>query len=134
MPKLNVLFVEDDYDTVCGTVSAIERLGHDVVLSRSSSSATKKISEEKFDLIVMDVRLKDEDTQRGEMDTSGIMIIDRLISGEFGALNLNTKFVLYTNQKRSIKQGSIRHHNNFLGIYSKNSYLRFLIKFRNTFG
>jgi len=129
---LSVLFVEDDIDTVCGTIAGLIRLGHKVDVSNDITDATKKLRYKNYDFVIVDINLKERNDS--ELDTSGLDLINEIEGGRFDERNSETVYALYTNQRRSLNSKNVKQSDRYFGVYSKNSYAKFLLNFRKRFG
>ena len=100
------------------TLRLREHLGVDVTVAVSMDDAVKLLKGQKFDVLIVDVRLPREDN--GELrDFGGIELLSDLHLAGPDAINARTPYILLTAQMRSLSGGGIIADSRCLGVVKK---------------
>ena len=118
---LKILAVDDEPDVALGTKTLLEELGCHVIIVQSTSQATEAVALEKPDLVLVDFRLRNNDTGLATVrairerypDTPAIMISgdtapDRIREASEAGLELLHKPVVVDDLKRAIANACCR--------------------------
>lgn len=99
MDKKRVLSLEDERQTISSIVDELRNAGVYVAESETVDGAEHLIANEKFDLLLVDLRVGRLDANgklhEGHLD-EGQLFIERVKRGEHGTFNLTTPFVMLT--------------------------------------
>ena len=117
--KRSVLLVEDVVSQVSSTVFRLEdELECRVVAVVSVEAALEKLSQERFDVIIVDVKIPI--VEHGEFrDFGGVELVDRLHRMPDDHLNLLTPYIFLTAQQRSLIGGGPVADKRCLGLVKK---------------
>ena len=114
-----VLVVEDDLDTIRGTIKEIEfffSVNAEVVTTLHS--ARKRLLDSSFDFLIVDARLPEK--TGGELKAEGgVYLMNDLIDGKIGIKNIKTKFIILSAQATSLQKEGLKQYPTCVGIYSK---------------
>lgn len=125
---MKVLVVEDVTDSIEAALIFMERYAS-VVPETSFANAKKTLAKERFDLLVLDVRLVDIDHtvhERGGVD------LIKFVKSEKSSANYTTPFVMLTGQKASLDLSELKELSGFRGVFQKIRHTAFT-KFFETF-
>ncbi|MEN0065850.1 MAG: response regulator transcription factor [Myxococcota bacterium] len=81
--KPRILVVEDDLNVVQGLISGLKRAGFDVSVAMDGATATGRVLDEKFDLVVLDLMLPEQsgfsvlEATRGRVSTPVVVLSAR---------------------------------------------------------
>jgi DNA-binding response OmpR family regulator len=112
-----ILAIEDAAGTIQEVAADLKDAGINIDYAESVSQAERKLSDVIYDILIVDVMIKDSDETLAEQ--GGVELIRRLRSGELGKKNLNTPFFILTGQKPSLDEGAIHLISGCLGIEKK---------------
>lgn len=126
--NLDTLIVEDEMETVRGTLHALKRKGLTFNNVLCTEDAISAIKEKHYRLLVVDVRLPFKHGDTSE-DDAGIEFIKNLQKGEYGSLNQRTPFIVLTAQDSTIRIEEIDIYNACLGVFAKLQYKRLVNQF-----
>lgn len=90
---IRILSVEDEPETVEGTMLQLEYFGHTVWRTATYDDAASMLAKRRFSLVIVDERLLDA---RDGHVASGSSLIAALRRGDFGPSNIDTPFVFLT--------------------------------------
>ncbi len=94
---LTILSVEDEPETMAGTLSSLEYLGHRVRRVSDAEAARDRLVEQSFQLLILDQRLGDD-------DQGGSRLIFDLKHGLLGPRNADVEFVFVTGSRAWITE------------------------------
>lgn len=116
--RKRVLFVEDEPQNVRVTQARLQRSGHQTKFATNVSEAETLLRNERFDVLVVDIRLPDK--PEGVLDfDGGLTLIKQLRGGVYGEENRATPFIILTGQKRSLDLGGVQRLGGCLGVEKK---------------
>jgi CheY-like chemotaxis protein len=113
---LRILSLEDQGDTIAGTLDSLRIEGHDIVCEDDAESARERLEGEDFDVLILDQRLS------GDYQ-GGARVITELKQGLLGRRNVDVYFMFVTASREWVDQEAMGRLRGFLGIEVKGSDL-----------
>ena len=131
--SLKALLVEDVYDTVRGTMSALQSLGFIIEQASNIEAAEKLLRKTTYDLIIIDVRMPEKHLSEISPN-SGIQFLEKLRDNQYGENNSMTPFIIFTAQETANLTKLKAEYKNCIGVYGKLMHLIFIKDVRKYFG
>lgn len=103
--KVKVLWVEDEFGTIKGTVRSARRKNFDVHIAETTEDAVRLLKRDKFDLLIVDFRIPAEPKQppiKGE----GLRLIKRILDNCVDREKLQKRILLLTAQSATYRKDS----------------------------
>lgn len=128
LTKCKALLVEDDYDTVRGTIRGLERKLLHIDKVSSIEDAEKHLRESTYALLIIDVRIPKKEEDYEVAVEGGLDLIRDLKKGALGDLNNDQFYLILSAQDRSVKITEFEDDAKFLGVFGKLMNLEVLNK------
>lgn len=114
-----VLIVEDDSKSMKSTRSDLaDELGAELQIASSINEALVKLRSEHYDLVIVDVRLPEEENGNVR-DFGGVELIDKWLSLGNKSRNTETPFLFLTAQLHSLLRSEVVNSKRCLGAVKK---------------
>jgi CheY-like chemotaxis protein len=96
-PRGKILSIEDQPDTICGTMMILQRRGYEIDYALTLEEARAKLREENYELIVVDILMPEHNGGK-PVHGGGVLLLEQLKEGKLGDLNKTVPFVVATAQ------------------------------------
>jgi CheY-like chemotaxis protein len=94
----DILAIDDDEDTIEGLLSEFDLLGYSFEIARTLTDAKEKLRHKKYRVLLVDLRMKDNDDGPIKND-GGLELIRKLRKGRLGSINHHTDYVIISAQQ-----------------------------------
>lgn len=128
--KKKFLVVDDFPEEVDGTISELSLLGAELQFAENTQDFESVFQNEKFDLVLIDMRIPRSRDSLEPYDEEGIAVADHLTS----SASHNTFFLFISAQNHSISKERYANDPRFLGIFGKLSHSRIIAIILKKFG
>jgi len=115
---LKVLSIEDNVDSTSSLIEALRDVGVSVTEVATIPNATQVVRGTLFDFIIVDARVPD--VNRFDV-RGGIDFVKQLKEGDFGAANIDTRFIVLTSFVHEIDSRELIGMSGFASVLSKTS-------------
>lgn len=120
-----VLVLEDEINTIRGTLRAIKHISTNVTEVKNIVEAQNALINNRYELLIVDVRVPHNGGNK-LIAEGGIDLVNSIFEGKYGSHNKNTPFIILSAQDRSIRKESIKNSEACIGILSKLMHLEVL--------
>lgn len=113
-----ILMIEDENNIRTTRFDLENDFGCDISVAETAVDAYKELSEQLYDLIIVDVQIP-ESVDGDVLDFGGLEVMESLIDGKLGSLNKEVRYLVLTAQQSSLARSRVVNDPRCLGVVRK---------------